>query len=69
MFDHEKLRVYQEVLALASWTKTALERARTSILLIIAEGNGRFAAPDRCRFLTPPEVQYLSVRPALIYLS
>jgi four helix bundle protein len=63
MFDHEKLRVYQETLAFASWAETILERAnkssplhdqldraRTSILLNIAEGNGRFTAPDRCRF-------------------
>jgi four helix bundle protein len=63
MFDHEKLRVYQEALAFASWAEAILERAkkssplhdqldraRTSILLNIAEGNGRFTAPDRCRF-------------------
>jgi len=63
MFDHEKLRVYQETLAFASWAETILERAkkssplhdqldraRTSILLNIAEGNGRFTAADRCRF-------------------
>jgi len=63
MFDHEKLRVYQEALAFASWAETILERAkktsplhdqldraRTSILFNIAEGNGRFTAPDRCRF-------------------
>jgi four helix bundle protein len=63
MFDHEKLRVYQEALAFASWTEAILERtkkssslhdqldrARTSILLNIAEGNGRFTPPDRCRF-------------------
>jgi four helix bundle protein len=63
MFDHEKLRVYQEALAFASWAEAILERAKkssplhdqldrakTSILLNIAEGNGRFASPDRCRF-------------------
>jgi four helix bundle protein len=63
MFDHEKLRVYQESIAFASWTEIILERAkkssplhdqldraRTSILLNIAEGNGRFTSPDRCRF-------------------
>ena len=63
MFDHEKLRVYQEALAFASWAEMILERAkkssplhdqldraRTSILLNIAEGNGRYTAPDRCRF-------------------
>ncbi len=63
MFDHEKLRVYQESLAFASWAETILERAhkfsplhdqldraRASILLNIAEGNGRYTAADRCRF-------------------
>jgi four helix bundle protein len=63
MFDHEKLRVYQEALVFASWTETILERAKkssslhdqldragTSILLNIAEGNGRYTATDRCRF-------------------
>jgi four helix bundle protein len=63
MFDHEKLRVYQEALQFASAVETILEhvkkssvlhdqldRARTSILLNIAEGNGRYTAADRCRF-------------------
>jgi len=63
MFDHEKLRGYPEVLAFASGAEAILERAKkssplhhqldrakTSILLNIAEGNGRFTAPDRCRF-------------------
>ena len=63
MFDHEKLRVYQEALAFASWAKVILERtkkssplhgqldrAKTSILLNIAEGNERFTSPDRCHF-------------------
>ncbi|MEI7535317.1 MAG: four helix bundle protein [Verrucomicrobiae bacterium] len=63
MFDHEKLRVYQETLAFALWAETILERAkkssqlhdqldraRTSVLLNIAEGNGRFTTADRCRF-------------------
>ena len=63
MFDHEKLRVYDEALQFASSvelilgrTKNSstlhdqLDRARTSILLNIAEGNGRYTAADRCRF-------------------
>ncbi len=63
MFDHEKLRVYQEALRFAASTENILERikkpspihdqldrARTSILLNIAEGNGRYTAADRCRF-------------------
>ncbi len=63
MFDHEKLRVYQAALEFASWSEVVLartkksdsladqlDRARASILLNIAEGNGRFTPADRCRF-------------------
>lgn len=62
-FDHEKLQAYQKALQFAAWSESVLERipksaavhgqldrARTSILLNIPEGNGRFTAPDRCRF-------------------
>lgn len=62
-FDHEKLNVYQDSLKFAAWSEQILERvppkaavyaqldrARTSIPLNIAEGNGKFTAPDRCRF-------------------
>jgi len=62
-FDHEKLTVYQKALAFARWRETILERSlkagavhsqldrgRTSILLNIPEGNGRFTAADRYRF-------------------
>jgi four helix bundle protein len=62
-FDHEDLRVYSEAVQFVSWTKTVLERtpkscavynqldrASTSIVLNIAEGNGKFTAPDRCKF-------------------
>jgi four helix bundle protein len=53
-FDHEKLEAYQKSLAFAAWCEEILERipksaavhsqldrARTSILLNIPEGNGR----------------------------
>jgi four helix bundle protein len=63
LFDHEKLNVYQESLAFIRWTVPVLEklpssasvrgqldRASTSIPLNIAEGNGKFTPPDRCRF-------------------
>lgn len=63
-FDHEKLHVYQASLKFITWVtelistvhgKTAvkdhLDRASTSVPLNIAEGNGKFAIPDRCRFL------------------
>lgn len=62
-FDHEKLRVYQESLLFLKWTETILKKipkklavwgqldaASTSILLNIAEGNGKFTSADRCKF-------------------
>jgi len=62
-FDHEKLQAYQKALEFAAWSEVMLERvpksaavhgqldrARTSIVLNISEGNGRFTASDRCRF-------------------
>ena len=62
-FDHEKLDVYQEAIGFVAWTDQILEalpknlaaysqldRAATSIPLNIAEGNGKFTAPDRCHF-------------------
>jgi four helix bundle protein len=63
MFDHEKLEVYQESLRFINWLEPILEklprsisareqldRASTSIPLNLAEGNGKFRKPDRCRF-------------------
>jgi four helix bundle protein len=62
-FDHEKLEAYKRALAFAQWSEVILERipksaaiygqldrARTSIVLNIPEGNGRFTPADRCRF-------------------
>ena len=62
-FDHEKLDVYQESIRFVGWAdsllaavptgmavRDQLDRASTSIALNIAEGNGKFTAPDRCRF-------------------
>lgn len=61
--DHEKLQVYQDSVkfvglatdlleripkGLSVWDQ--LDRASTSIPFNIAEGNGKFTAPDRCRF-------------------
>ena len=62
-FDHEKLEVYQESIRFVAWlsgllegavragdVKDQLDRASASIPLNIAEGNGKFAPKDRCRF-------------------
>jgi four helix bundle protein len=63
-FDHEKLTVYQHSIQFVGWceeilqhcegkaaVKDQLDRASTSIPLNIAEGNGKFSAKDRSRFL------------------
>jgi four helix bundle protein len=63
-FDHEKLNVYQASLKFVAWgteliskiqakaaVKDQLDRASTSVPLNIAEGNGKFAIRDRCRYL------------------
>ena len=63
-FDHERLKVYQEALRFAAWVspliealpaklaaKDQLDRASTSIVLNLAEGNGKRSHPDRCRYL------------------
>ena len=63
LFDHEKLNVYSQALDFITWVAVVLERvpknvavynqldrASTSIPLNIAEGTGKFTAPDRCRY-------------------
>ena len=63
LFDHEKLRAYQEALRFIGWAapiieqvprkiaaRDQLDRASTSIALNIAEGNGKRSRPDRCRY-------------------
>lgn len=62
-FDHERLGVYQEAIAFVAWltpkfenqdrlgsVKDQLDRASTSIVLNIAEGNGKYLPKDRCRY-------------------
>jgi four helix bundle protein len=63
-FDHENLRAYQEALKFCAWVEPVIERlpaklaardqldrASTSIVLNIAEGNGKRSNLDRCRYL------------------
>ena len=63
-FDHEKLHVYQDAVRFVAWAdpvieemparlaaRDQLDRASTSIVLNIAEGNGKRSHPDRCRYL------------------
>jgi len=49
-FDHEKLDVYRFSLSLYEWAESLLDRAKTSIVLNIPEGNGKLTARNRCRF-------------------
>ena len=63
LFDHEDLDVYQVGLELIAWLesmlghfscsadlRTKLDKATTSIVLNIAEGNGRFTGADQVKF-------------------
>ena len=63
IFDHEKLKAYQDALRFVAWidpilerlpgklsAKDQLDRASTSTVLNLAEGNGKRSYPDRCRY-------------------
>lgn len=63
MFDHEKLKVYQDSIKFVAFADelletipkniaahNQLERASTSISLNIAEGNGKHTSADRCSY-------------------
>jgi four helix bundle protein len=62
-FDHEKLVAYQRSIEFVAWSadllaavttrlsvSDQLDRASTSVPLNIAEGNGKYTPPDRCRY-------------------
>ena len=62
-FDHEKLVAYQRSIQFVAWASKLLEglsptlavsdqldRASTSVPLNLAEGNGKYTAPDRCSY-------------------
>jgi four helix bundle protein len=63
IFDHERLKAYQAAVRFCGWVTPQLEniparyaardqldRASTSIVLNLAEGNGKRSYSDRCRF-------------------
>ena len=63
IFDHEKLKAYQDAVRFVAWidpiltrlpgklsAKDQLDRASTSVVLNLAEGNGKRSHPDRCRY-------------------
>jgi len=63
LFDHEDLDVYQTALQVVAWLetfwsvascsadlRTKLDKSTTSIVLNIAEGNGRFSGHDQATF-------------------
>ena len=62
-FDHEKLLAYQRSIEFVAWSSglveslaqkppvcDQLDRAWTSVPLNLAEGNGKYTTPDRCRY-------------------
>jgi four helix bundle protein len=64
LFDHEKLKAYQQAIQFVVWVtplieqleksrsvRDQLDRASTSVPLNIAEGNAKFSMKDRCRYL------------------
>ena len=82
MFDHEKLEFDQESLLFIAWLEPFLEklpkslsvreqldRASTSIPLNLAEGNGKFTKPDRCRFFDNSRGSALECAAALDVLA
>jgi four helix bundle protein len=77
-FNHEKLEVYQESIRFVGWLserldgstrlgdiKDQLDRASNSIVLNIAEGNGKYSEKDRCRFLDTANASALECAAAL----
>jgi four helix bundle protein len=77
-FDHENLDVYQESLAFIVWlepflqklsnalaVRDQLDRASTSVVLNLAEGNGKNTARDRCRYFDNSRASALECAAAL----
>ncbi len=81
-FDHEKLEVYQESLAIVAWVEPLLQklpktiavgdqldRASTSMVLNLGEGNGKYTSSDRCRFFDNSRGSALECAAALDVLA
>ncbi len=81
-FDHEKLDVYRKALEFVAWcgrlrsggrvpgsTATSLDKASTGVALNVAEGNGKFSAKDRCRFITHARIAALKAAATLDILA
>lgn len=81
-FDHEKLDVYRKALEFVAWcgrlrsgsrvprtTATSLDKASTGVALNIAEGNGKFSAKDRCRFISHARIAALQAAATLDILA
>ena len=77
-FDHEKLEVYRSSITLIAWLadyldamarvgdiKDQLDRASISVPLNIAEGNGKYARKDRCRYFDTAQASALECAAAL----
>lgn len=82
LFDHEKLTVYQASIKFVAWVQKILEsvpkrhaaydqldRASTSMVLNIAEGNGKYSQRDRCRYFDIARASALESAAALDILS
>jgi four helix bundle protein len=81
-FQHEKLKAYQQALHFVAWAeavieslpakiaaKDQLDRASTSVVLNIAEGNGKRSRADRCRYLDSARGSALECAACLDVLS
>lgn len=82
IFDHEKLNVYQTSIKFVVWLQDILQgipkkhavhdqldRSSTSIILNIAEGNGKYSSRDRCRYFDIARGSALESAAALDILS
>lgn len=81
IFDHEKLHLYQRAIQFVAWAedllqeladkklnaKDHLDRASTSVVLNVAEGNGKMSPLERRRYLLTARGSVLNALPASIF--